>query len=1802
MSDVRGAVSPSSLEFSVEPADTVVLPGAPAMLHCGLRSTAYPAPHITWRGPDGSDLSFIGDTLRRQTSNGSLSFISVSPDFPGLQGSYQCVVWLDGQVGPHVTTQPKSLTLFPGQSAHLTCGVTSSPLARITWLKNDQPLVMDETRMLQLPSGSLDIDEVHPSDGGTYRCNATSLNRHALSDKATIFVDQDEEASANIKAPVFTARPQSTVAIEGSTVTLDCSAIGNPKPWITWLKDGVTIDMADLDSRFLRIGTGSLQISRLQLRDGGTYQCRAENREDSVDATVDLEVQVPPRFIKRPVDQFAVEKEDLELQCEVVGHPEPKVIWLKNGEAIKQNEYMTVVNGNNLRILGLMALDAGVFQCAAKNAAGTIQASARLSVLQPGTRPEPSVLFLPSPEPSTSTLSPLSSGELPPVLEVPTEPLSVTAAFTASRFVTLKWRQPAHTHGTILGYSVFYRQEGSDRERVANTSRPELNVSGLQPSRAYQFRVAALNAQGLGTSSTPLVAYTQAEAHVPGAPRSLRVIPTSATSLFAQWEPPESGQAPVSFYKMFYMEGDSSDEHVVETYNTSYEVKDLHKFAEYAVWVVAFSPNNEPGASTDQVIVRTLSAMPDEAPQNVTLEAASSQSIIVRWEPPPVSKQNGIITGYKIRYKRKGRRQGDSMSAAGNRRMFVIPDLERGTEYQVRLWALNANGTSPPTEWISVLTLDSDLDESQVPDPPQALRARPTVNAITVTWAPAPAKSIMVRGYTIGWGKGIPDVYTQVVEGKQRYYTIEGLEPNSEYVISLRAYNEVGDGAPVYETVRTREESAPEVYTPLIPPVGLEAVVLSSSSVVVYWTDTTLSKNQVVTDGRHYVVRYTSMHHLTNPRYKYVNATDLNCVIDELKPNTQYEFTVKVVKNRRESPWSMVVLNITQETAPTSPPRDLTIVSADDSATIVNLNWQPPKQPNGQITGYIISYSTDQTVKDSVWQFEAVLGDRLTTALKGLTPDTTYYFRIQARNNKGYGPVSEIETFTTPARNGAYVSESGRDGRVGLADSSLLYLMAAVAGLLVLTVASGAVAVYCCRQRQDQNSPDRNKKGYTKSGLKGKTNIKPPDLWIHHDQMELKALEQKSAQGGSSSSQDPLDQDTPASGEHPQPTTPRPTTGSMDKRTYVPSYMSQGGGGSGSDELRTSTARRTKPVSIHMDATVLHMDMMLQKEEPNSEYVISLRAYNEVGDGAPVYETVRTREESAPEVYTPLIPPVGLEAVVLSSSSVVVYWTDTTLSKNQVVTDGRHYVVRYTSMHHLTNPRYKYVNATDLNCVIDELKPNTQYEFTVKVVKNRRESPWSMVVLNITQETAPTSPPRDLTIVSADDSATIVNLNWQPPKQPNGQITGYIISYSTDQTVKDSVWQFEAVLGDRLTTALKGLTPDTTYYFRIQARNNKGYGPVSEIETFTTPARNGAYVSESGRDGRVGLADSSLLYLMAAVAGLLVLTVASGAVAVYCCRQRQDQNSPDRNKKGYTKSGLKGKTNIKPPDLWIHHDQMELKALEQKSAQGGSSSSQDPLDQDTPASGEHPQPTTPRPTTGSMDKRTYVPSYMSQGGGGSGSDELRTSTARRTKPVSIHMDATVLHMDMMLQKEASPLVSASTADSRPPYPRTQYSVSRAHVTLDPGSSTVAGSPYKKIPSSSTSMTAAQLPPGMSSLKRGSDAGRGTSSTTPLLTPSWAGSGGSPYKKIPSSSTSMTAAQLPPGMSSLKRGSDAGRGTSSTTPLLTPSWAGSGGDQPTETTKLQVAPSYSTEELNQEMANLDCLMKDLNAITASEFEC
>jgi len=53
--------------------------------------------------------------------------------------------------------------------------------------------------------------------------------------------------------------------------------------------------------------------------------------------------------------------------------------------------------------------------------------------------------------------------------------------------------------------------------------------------------------------------------------------------------------------------------------------------------------------------------------------------------------------------------------------------------------------------------------------------ARPATNNITLSWQPPRNQGIIVRGYTIAWGKGIPDEEVRDVESDQRTFVIDNL-------------------------------------------------------------------------------------------------------------------------------------------------------------------------------------------------------------------------------------------------------------------------------------------------------------------------------------------------------------------------------------------------------------------------------------------------------------------------------------------------------------------------------------------------------------------------------------------------------------------------------------------------------------------------------------------------------------------------------------------------------------------------------------------------------------------------------------------------------------------------------------------------------------------------------------------------------------------------------------------------------------------------------------------------------------------
>ncbi|XP_049924083.1 neogenin 1a isoform X2 [Epinephelus moara] len=1204
--------------FTVEPQDTLAIRGNSALLNCSAHSDAATPARIEWK-KDGTFMSLVSDERRNILPDGSLFFTHVvhskhnKPD----EGVYQCVATIDnlGSISsqtarlsvagmPRFASQPSAANVHLGSSQVMACEVNSDVVPFTRWEKDRLPLELS-TRLVQLPSGALVISNASEADAGLYRCLVENVGSSKSSDEAQLQVLPETGEERKLE---FLVQPASVTKVLGASVLLPCVATGFPAPHIRWMfKDKL---LEESEGRVELLGGGSIQIFNLTEEDAGIYTCMADNANATVEAQAQLTIQVPPQFVKRPDNIYAYESMDIVFECEVSGSPAPTVKWVKNGDAVIPSDYFKIVKEHNLQVLGLVKSDEGFYQCLAENDAGNIQSSAQLIILDHD-------VALPSfPPPSltpntTDHVTPGSGGVASPAGPTPSAPRDVVASLVSTRFIKLTWRPPAEPHGDELTYSVFYSQEGTSRERVVNTSRPgemQVTIQNLMPDTKYRFRVVAHNSNGQGESSAALKVATQAEVQVPGPAPNLQAVSNTPTSVSLSWDKPLTGNGEMLTYKLYYTDKSFGTEQDVDIDSQSYTMTGLKKNTEYSFRVVANNKHG-PGVSTDDVVVRTLSDVPSAPPQNLTLEVQNSKSIMLRWQPPPLGGQNGEITGYKIRY-RKGSRRSEAAETTGGTQLYKLIDaLERGTEYSFRVSAMTVNGTGPATEWTTAETFESDLDESRVPDMPSSLHVRPLVNSIVVSWTPPENQDIVVRGYTIGYGIGSPHAQTIKVDYKQRYYTIENLDPSSHYVITLKAFNNVGEGIPVYESAITRPQSDPidpdvDLYelfhapytpvpdpSPMMPPVGVQASVLSHDTIKVTWADNSLPKNQKITDNRFYTVRWKT-NIPANTKVKMANTTSLNHMVTGLKPNTLYEFSVMVTKGRRTSTWSMTAQGTTFETIPSSSPKDVTVVSKENKPRTIIVNWQPPSEANGKITGYIIYYSTDVNAEVHDWVIEPVVGNRLTHQIQELTLDTTYYFKIQARNSKGMGPMSEAVHFRTPKtessdkmandqasnlppKPGPPGNQHPQDpgtavGKSGVGGNSeghilVIVIIISVGAFTIIVVVVGA---FLCTRRTTSHQKKKRAASKSSNGshkYKGNSkDLKPPDLWIHHERLELKPMDK---------SPDP----NPVMTETPIPRTSQditPADSGLDSNPHLQQRRNSYRGHESEDSMSTLAGRR----------------------------------------------------------------------------------------------------------------------------------------------------------------------------------------------------------------------------------------------------------------------------------------------------------------------------------------------------------------------------------------------------------------------------------------------------------------------------------------------------------------------------------------------------------------------------------------------------------------------------------------------------
>ncbi|NXD11043.1 TUTLB protein, partial [Nothocercus nigrocapillus] len=186
--------------------------------------------------------------------------------------------------------------------------------------------------------------------------------------------------------PTFTETPPQYVeAKEGSSVTLTCMAFGNPKPVVTWLREG---ELLGADGKY-QVSDGSLTVLSVSREDRGAYTCRAYSIQGEAVHTTRLLVQGPP-FIVSPPENITVNiSQDALFTCQAEAYPgnltylwywEEENVYFKNDLKLR----VRILIDGTLIIFRVKPEDAGKYTCIPSNSLGrSPSASAYLTVQYP---------------------------------------------------------------------------------------------------------------------------------------------------------------------------------------------------------------------------------------------------------------------------------------------------------------------------------------------------------------------------------------------------------------------------------------------------------------------------------------------------------------------------------------------------------------------------------------------------------------------------------------------------------------------------------------------------------------------------------------------------------------------------------------------------------------------------------------------------------------------------------------------------------------------------------------------------------------------------------------------------------------------------------------------------------------------------------------------------------------------------------------------------------------------------------------------------------------------------------------------------------------------------------------------------------------------------------------------------------------------------------------------------------------------------------------------------------------------------
>uniref|UniRef100_A0A674KD37 Receptor-type tyrosine-protein phosphatase S n=1 Tax=Terrapene triunguis TaxID=2587831 RepID=A0A674KD37_9SAUR len=972
-------------KFTRTPVDQTGVSGGVASFIC--QATGDPRPKIVWnkKGKKVSNQRF--EVL---DSPGSLSIL-------GAQG-YRSPRAICMETGPSTSTLqlhcldqiprgfptidmgPQLKVVERTRTATMLCAASGNPDPEITWFKDFLPVDTSNNngRIKQLRSGgtpirgALQIELSEESDQGKYECVATNSAGTRYSAPANLYV------RVRRVPPRFSIPPTNHEIMPGGSVNITCVAVGSPMPYVKWMLGAEDLTPED----DMPIGRNVLELN--DVRQSANYTCVAMSTLGVIEAIAQITVKALPKPPGTPVVTESTAT-SITLTWDS-GNPEPVSYYIIQHKPKNSEELYKEIDGvatTRYSVAGLSPYSEYEFRVVAVNNIGRGPPSEPVST-------------------RTSEQAPSSA------------PRSVQARMLSSTTILVQWEEPEEPNGQIQGYRVYYTMDPTQhvnswmKHNVADSH--ITTIGNLVPQKTYSVKVLAFTSVGDGPLSTDIQVITQTG--VPGQPLNFKAEPESETSILLSWTPPRSDT--ISSYELVYKDGDQGEEQRVSIEpTTSYRLQSLKPNSLYYFRLAARSPQGL-GASTAEISARTMQSKPSAPPQDISCTSPSSTSILVSWQPPPVEKQNGIITEYSIKYigiDGEDDKPHEILGIASDTTQYLLEQLEKWTEYRISVTAHTDVGPGP--ESLSVLIR---TDEDVPSGPPRKVEVE-AVNStsVKVSWrSPVPNKQHgQIRGYQVhyvrmenGEPKGQPMLKDVMLADAQWEYDdtaehemiISGLQPETTYSLTVTAYTTKGDGA----------RSKPKLVSTTGAVPGKPRLVISHTQMntaLIQWHPPVDTFGPLqgyrLKFGRKDLDMFTTLEFLE--KEDHFTATDIH-------KGASYLFRLSA-RNKVGYGEEMVKEISIPEEVPNGFPQNLH--SESSTSTSVQLTWQPPvlAERNGIITKYTLLYR-DINVAHHPIELPIVPADT-TMTLSGLKPDTTYDVKVRAHTSKGPGPYSPSVQFRT---------------------------------------------------------------------------------------------------------------------------------------------------------------------------------------------------------------------------------------------------------------------------------------------------------------------------------------------------------------------------------------------------------------------------------------------------------------------------------------------------------------------------------------------------------------------------------------------------------------------------------------------------------------------------------------------------------------------------------------------------------------------------------------------------------------------